>query len=216
MIRINRPTQRRASLAIVVSQKKILVYFLNNWKFAECIMDGCMAMRLRGPLQQAPENWEHSIALRHRTESLTALRHPCLQSRKHGFLLIILKSSSWTVLSILEHRVYFSHLPLFLPDRESTPWVCLSSEFFLHPLPPPVCSWEGDRWQAHCLLPRRPSSSGRNLIMSLTVKTFQGHNSQLLLSTYSECIELYPSPKFIDNPQYECVCVGGKWSLGII
>lgn len=134
------------------------------------------------PFQQATENWENPISLRHRTESLTGLRHPCLQSRKHGFLFIILKSSSWTVLSILEHRVYFPNLLLFLPDSESAPWVCLSSSF-LHLLPLPICSWEIDRWQAHRLLPKHPSSSGRNLIVSLTVKTFQGQNSQLLLST---------------------------------
>lgn len=108
----------------------MLVYFLNNWNFAECIIDVCMTMRLGGPFQEATENWEPSIALQAQgREPHWPWEQPC-ESPGLGFLLITLTCSSPAVLSITEHRFAFlSSFPFPAGLWIAAASICLFSSF---------------------------------------------------------------------------------------
>lgn len=153
-------------------------------------MDGCMAMRLGGPFQQAAENWEPSMALKHRTGSLTGLRAPLPAVPKawlpaHYFKEFFMNSAQHS----RTQGVFLSSSPV--PAGRWINTVGLSLLFLSSPpfLPPFVAGRVTD--DRHTVIwPKHPSPSGRNMIMSLIVKMFQGQNFQLLLSTYraSNCI----------------------------
>lgn len=154
-------------------------------------MDGCMAMRLGGPFQQASENWEPCIALKHRIGSLMGLRAslpavPKAWLPARHFKEFFMNSAQHSRMQ----AVFLLSSPI--PAGPWTNTVGLSLLFLPSPSPPPVCSWEGDRWQTPRLWPKHPSSSGRNMSMSLIVKMFQGQNFQLLLSTYSASNCVHP------------------------